>query len=199
MRYFFLILVGLYCAISSASAQSYRFHTGDTLQVSVWQEPKLDRQVVIAPDGSIALPLAGRVTAGGRTASQVEEAIRVKLANKYQGELDVTVSFLSKRKADASVGEPEPVEIAIFVMGEVQKPGQFTIKERTTLLQALALGGGLSPFAAQRRIQVHRKVNGQDEVHEFDYRAFERGQDATGNIVLRPGDVVVVPERGLFE
>ena len=84
-------------------------------------------------------------------------------------------------------------------MGEVQKPGQFVIKTRTTLLQALALGGGLSPFAAQRRIQVHRKIKGIDEVYQFDYRAFEQGQDVAGNIVLRAGDVIVVPERGLFE
>jgi polysaccharide export outer membrane protein len=67
------------------------------------------------------------------------------------------------------------------------------------MLQAIALGGGLSPFAAERRIQVHRKVGGRDQIHVFDFEAFKHGVNPAGNIVLRPGDVVVVPERGLFE
>jgi polysaccharide export outer membrane protein len=201
MRYVLVILAMLLGLVSSAVAQSYRFQSGDLLQVSVWQEPKLDRQVVVAPDGSIALPLAGRIVAGGRTSTQVEESIRTRLSSKYQGDIDVTVSFVRHEPKERVAAPPpeERVDPTIYVMGEVQKPGQFVIKTRTTVLQALALGGGLSPFAAQRRIQVHRKVDGVDTVFDFDYRAFERGQDVDGNIVLRPGDVVVVPERGLFE
>jgi polysaccharide biosynthesis/export protein len=84
-------------------------------------------------------------------------------------------------------------------MGEVAGPGEFPVRKPTTVLQAIALGGGLSPFAAERRIQVHRKTGGHDEIHTFDFRAFRLGLNPTGNIVLRPGDVVVVPERGLFE
>ena len=189
----FLILL---CTMIASSAQAaYRLQPGDTIQVSVWQEPKLDRQLVVAPDGTVAMPLVGHVTAGGQSAQQVEKAIKAKLQTQYQSDLDVTVSLVAQPKEE----EADKVDPTIFVMGEVNKPGEFVIKKRITLLQALAMGGGLSAFAAQRRIQVHRKVDGDDTIFEFDYRAFEHGKDVAGNIALRPGDVIVVPERGLFE
>jgi len=189
----FLILL---CAVISSSAQAaYRLQPGDTIQVSVWQEPKLDRQLVVSPDGSVAMPLVGHVSAGGRSAQQVEKAIKAKLQTQYQSDLDVTVSLVAQPPEE----EADKIDPTIFVMGEVNKPGEFVIKKRITLLQALAMGGGLSAFAAQRRIQVHRKVDGEDTIFQFDYRAFEHGRDVAGNIALRPGDVIVVPERGLFE
>ena len=189
-------LLILMCTMIASSAQAaYRLQPGDTIQVSVWQEPKLDRQLVIAPDGSVAMPLVGHVSAGGRSAQQLEKAIKAKLQTQYQSDLDVTVSLVAQPPED----EDEKIDPTIFVMGEVNKPGEFAIKKRITLLQALAMGGGLSAFAAQRRIQVHRKVDGEDTIFQFDYRAFEHGRDVAGNIALRPGDVIVVPERGLFE
>jgi polysaccharide export outer membrane protein len=191
----FLILL---CVSLAGSAQAaYRLQPGDTIQVSVWQEPKLDRQLVVAPDGTVAMPLVGHVSAGGRSAQQVEKTIKAKLQTQYQSDLDVTVSLVAQ--PPEKVEEDEKIDPTIFVMGEVNKPGEFAIKKRITLLQALAMGGGLSAFAAQRRIQVHRKVDGEDTIFQFDYRAFEHGQDVAGNIALRPGDVIVVPERGLFE
>ena len=190
----FLILL---CTMIASSAQAaYRLQPGDTIQVSVWQEPKLDRQLVVAPDGTVAMPLVGHVSAGGKSAQQVEKAIKARLQTQYQSDLDVTVSLVAQPPEKE---EDEKVDPTIFVMGEVNKPGEFVIKKRVTLLQALAMGGGLSAFAAQRRIQVHRKVDGDDTIFEFDYRAFEHGKDVAGNITLRPGDVIVVPERGLFE
>jgi len=150
---------------------------------------------VVAPDGSIALPLAGRVQAGGQGASEVEQAIKARLAGQYEDELDVTVTFLARPPMEVIA----PVLPAIYVMGEVTNPGEFPVQTPTTVLQAIALGGGLSPFAAERRIQVHRKIAGRDEIHVFDFRAFKHGLNPTGNIVLKSGDVVVVPERGLFE
>lgn len=187
------ILVGW--ATQGTAQAHYRFQPGDTLQISVWQEPRLDRQVVVAPDGSIALPLAGRVQAGGQGASEVEQAIKARLAGQYEDDLDVTVTFIARPEMQAIA----PVLPTIYVMGEVTSPGEFPIQKPTTVLQAIALGGGLSPFAAEGRIQVHRKIAGQDQIHVFDFRALKYGVNPTGNIALKPGDVVVVPERGLFE
>ncbi|MEO9876462.1 MAG: polysaccharide biosynthesis/export family protein [Anderseniella sp.] len=195
MRVITAFLILLCAAISSSAQAAYRLQPGDTIQVSVWQEPKLDRQLVVAPDGSVAMPLVGHVSAGGRSAQQVEKAIKAKLQTQYQSDLDVTVSLVAQPPEE----EADKIDPTIFVMGEVNKPGEFVIKKRITLLQALAMGGGLSAFAAQRRIQVHRKVDGEDTIFQFDYRAFEHGRDVAGNIALRPGDVIVVPERGLFE
>jgi len=184
------ILVG-WATQSSVLAQ-YLLQPGDIIQISVWQEPRLDRQIVVAPDGSIALPLAGRIQAGGRTAAQVEQAISASLAPQYADPPDVTVHLVAQPGAEAVVP-------AIYVMGEVISPGEFPILKPTTVVQALALSGGLSPFAAERRVQVHRKRGGQDQIHVFDFLAFKAGLNPTGNIALMAGDVVVVPERGLFE
>jgi polysaccharide biosynthesis/export protein len=193
MRNFLLALAMLAaCAMHGPAAAQYLFQPGDTVAISVWQEPRLDQQVIVAPDGSIALPLAGRIQAGGRPASQVEGAIRTQLAPHYADDLDITVHLVARTPA------PEIVP-TIYVTGEVARPGEFPAEKPTTVLQAIALGGGLSPFAAERRIQVHRKAGGHDEIHVFDFKAFRHGLNPTGNIVLRPGDVVVVPERGLFE
>lgn len=184
------VLVGW--AMQGPVMAQYLLQPGDVVQISVWQEPRLDQQVAVAPDGSIALPLAGRIQAGGRSASAVQQAIASQLAPHYADELDVTVHLMGRPQA-------EEVQPTIYVMGEVAGPGEFPVRKPTSLLQAIALGGGLSPFAAERRIQVHRKQGGQDEIHLFDFRAFKHGVNPAGNIMLRPGDVVVVPERGLFE
>ena len=196
MRYLLIILTVMTCwPLQAGMAATYRFQPGDTIQISVWQDSKLDRQVVVAPDGTIALPLAGRIEAGGRSAGQVEKAIKARLSSQFKGQLDVTVNLSSLKQ----VPPGEQIDRLIFIMGEVNKPGEIVIKTRTTLLQALALGGGLSPFAADRRIQVHRKINGQDVIYKFDLRKFESGNNPEGNINLRPGDVVIVPERWFFE
>ena len=187
------ILIGW--AAQGPALAHYVLRAGDTIQISVWQEPRLDRQITIAPDGSIALPLAGRIQAGGRTAAQVQEAIIANLAPHYTDAVDVTVHLLAQPPAEVAA----PVIPAIYVMGEVTRPGEFPILKQTTVLQAIALGGGLSPFAAEARIQVHRKAGGHDQIHVFDFRAFKYGLNPTGNIVLQAGDVVVVPERELFE
>ena len=189
MRYILSALMVCW-TFQAAVAASYHFRPGDTLQISVWQDSKLDRQVVVAPDGSIAMPLAGRIRAGGRSATQVEQTIKARLVEQYKGQIDVTVNLTQRN---------DQYDTTIYVMGEVNRPGEFTIKTRTTVLQALALGGGLSPFAADRRIQVHRKIKGHDVVYNFDLHKLEKGDNSTGNIDLRAGDVVIVPERGLFE
>ena len=201
MRYLLLVLTILAsCVIESSLAATYRFRTGDVIQISVWQEPKLDRQVVVAPDGAISLPLVGRIEAGGRSSDQIAQVIKSRLAKNYQGELDVSVAFVAKPPpVDVNNPTADPVVPSIYVMGEVKQPGQFAIRTRTTVLQALGLSGGLSPFAADQRITVHRKVKGADIVHDFNYDEFMAGTDVSGNIYLRSGDVIVVPERGLFE
>ena len=195
MRFILLVLAIFIGILSPAYAGAYRFQPGDTVQISVWQEPKLDREVVVGPDGRITVPLVGRVMAGRRTASQVEQSIKARLADKYRGDLDITVTFLTSPETS----EANAIEPSIYMMGEVQKPGEIIVKKPTTLVQALALGGGLSPFAADRRIQVRRKVGGEEIVYNFNYRDFEDGDDSSGNIALKDGDIVIVPERGLFE
>jgi polysaccharide biosynthesis/export protein len=191
-------------ASGAANADPYRLRPGDTLEVTVWQEPKLNKQVVVAPDGRIAFPLVGHLRAGGTTVEAVEAAIRAGLSKQYTTEIDVTVALQSIKEypPEPILPEPPPEPIVypnIYVTGEVQKPGRYEIKESTNVLQAIAISGGFSPFAAEKRIKIRRKVSGRERLYEFDYEAFTSGEDLSGNIRLHGGDVIIVPERGLFE
>jgi len=186
------------CSSVLAASGPYRFRPGDQLDIFVWQEPKLNRQVIVAPDGMIAVPLAGQVRAGGRTAQMVETSLKERLSKQYTTELDITVSLVTQKKVEPKPEEPE-IDPLIYVTGEVNKPGAFPVKTPTTVLQAIALSGGLSPFAAKKRIVVRRKTSGYDQTYTFNYVEAEKGQEIEGNIILKPGDVVVVPERGIFE
>jgi polysaccharide export outer membrane protein len=169
-------------------------HPGDTIQISVWQDPKLNRQLVIGPDGMISFPLAGHIRAGGLTPQALEQLLRRRLQKNYTGRLDVTVSLAAVSPEQQLESKPR-----IYITGQVLKPGAYIITSNTTVVQALALAGGLGAFAAARRIQIHRQVRGTDSTYLFDYRAYEDGTDAQYNITLRPGDTIIVPQRGLFE
>lgn len=199
MRLILALLVGLALAVAGAAyADTYKLRPGDVLDVNVFQDPKLNRQIVVAPDGQVAFPLAGRFRAGGLTTSAVEAALKARLQKQFTSELDVTVSFIQSEKRELK--EAKDAEWTVYVTGEVGKPGAFIVPKRApTIMQAIALAGGLGPFASERRIQVIRKVKGEDLVFPFNYRDYTRGLDMGGNITLRNGDVVVVPERGLFQ
>jgi polysaccharide export outer membrane protein len=199
MRVLLMLLVGMWLAVAdTAHAQSYRLRPGDVLDVTVWQDPKLNRQIVVGPDGFVSFPLAGRFKAGGQTTAAVEDALKARLQKQFTTELDVTVSFVQSEKRELK--EAKDAEYTVYVTGEVAKPGAFVVPKRPpTVLQAIALSGGLGPFAAAKRIHVIRKGSGGERVFPFNYRLYEKGRDLEGNITLRNGDVVVVPERGLFE
>lgn len=190
-----LAIVLFVCAGSTlAFAQSEPLQAGDTLQISVWQDPKLDRQVVIGPDGMISFPLAGHIKAEGITAQALENLLRARLQKNYTGKLDITVSL-----AKANPVEESASRARVYISGEVLKPGSYPLKPPITIAQAIALAGGLSPFAAARRIQIHRNAGGTENVLVFDYKAFQSGTQPTENFALRSGDIIIVPERGLLE
>lgn len=188
-----LFIMGL--CITHASAQTLR--TGDSLSITVLQDPKLDRTVLVDQNGEIALPLAGHVRARGLTPQAVENIIKSRIKDNFkEGRVDVTVALAGNAPKEAPEDDLKP---RVFLTGEVAKPGSYVVRQRTTLMQAIALAGGLSPFAAKARIQVRRRVAGGEEVFPFNYRAYEGGGDIEGNIYLRTGDVILVPERGLLE
>ena len=192
---FLLALLFVAGLTTGALAQSIK--PGDTLSISVLQDPKLDRNVVVDPSGEIAFPLAGHIRARGLTPQALENILKAKLKNNYKDEnLDVTVAVASAPK---EIPE-EDLKPKIFVTGEVIRPGSYVVRQPTTLMQAIALSGGIGPFAAKNRIQVRRRGPGGDEtIFMFNYKAYEAGADLEGNIRLRAGDVILVPERGLFD
>lgn len=189
-----LIILLTLCVSASAAWAQATLKPGDTLSISVLQDPKLDRQVIVDAGGQIAFPLAGHIRAEGLSAQSLENVLKSRLQKNYKDEaLDVTVAL-------ANLTSPEDdLKPKVFVTGEVLRPGPYVVRQRTTLMQAISLAGGLGPFAAKRRVQVRRQTASGETIFMFDYRAYEAGQDLEGNISLRAGDVILVPERGLFE
>src|SRR5258705_4267192 len=194
MRFLFVLLC-LAVWIPPAGAQTLK--PGDTLSITVLQDPKLDRNVTIDPSGEIAFPLAGHIRARGLTPLALENILKSKLKNSYKDEnLDITVAVLSAPK---EIPE-EDLKPKIFITGEVIRPGSYVVRQPTTLMQAIALAGGIGPFAAKNRIQVRRRAGGGDEtIFMFHYQAYEARADLEGNIRLRGAEVIMVPERGLFD
>lgn len=196
---FVIVVFSLLMSVSWASAQTLK--PGDNLSISVLQDPKLDRTVVIEPTGQISFPLAGHFRAAGLTPQALENILKSKLKSNYKDDnLDVTVALapgIASVKPDVPEDDLKP---KIFITGEVVRPGSYVVRLPTTLMQAIALAGGVGPYAAKRRIQVRRREAGGDEtIFMFNYKAYEAGFDLEGNIVLRPGDVIMVPERGLLD
>ena len=187
-----------------AAAQDFRIQRGDQLQVEVLEDPSLNRSVLVLPDGSIDFPLAGTVPAAGRTVEELRGALASALAQNFAAPPTVFVSV--GQLAPPPDQPPAPPEtdaptIDVFVTGEVAAPGRKVVPPGTTVLQILAEAGGLSRFAAESRIQLRRTDPGTGAVttYLYDYDATGRRPSIRGGTPLAPGDVVVVPERRLFE
>jgi polysaccharide export outer membrane protein len=195
MRSFLLAALLTLLAAPFALAQSsgYLIQPGDQLSITVLEDETLNRELLVLPDGRISVPLAGSIEAAGRTVEQVESTIADRLAANFAVRPSVFVSV-------AAVTE-EGLTFPIYVVGQVAEPGVREIESGTTLLQALSLAGGLDRFAATKRIQLRRAdpSTGQERLYIFNYAAVERGGAIQSMITLREGDVIVVPERRLFE
>jgi polysaccharide export outer membrane protein len=200
-RLFALTLIALMPFTGSAWAQGqpYLLRPGDTIEISILEDPSLNRTVLVRPDGRVALPLAGTVVAGGRSPEEVRDAIRRALSREFVQPPSVTVSVVGLGQDDPLVDE-EAEPGRIYVLGQVARPGVFDVLLPIDALRALAIAGGPGAFAASDRIQIRRRTqDGGETVMLFDYEALERGAIPTANIRLQTDDVIVVPERRLFE
>ena len=166
--------------ISQPDQERYLLGPEDVIEVSVWKEPDMTKQLVVQPDGKIYYPLVGEIRAAGKTVKQLQEEISKRL-EKFVTDASVTVILLKTQN------------YKFYVTGKVNKPGDFLAGRPTTVLQAIAMAGGLTPFASPTKIIIVRKAAGQDEIYNFDYKDVSRGQLLYQNITLHPGDTVVVP------
>jgi polysaccharide export outer membrane protein len=179
--------------LALAQASGYRIQPGDQLAITVLEDDTLNRTTLVLPDGRISVPLAGSVQAAGRTVDSIESIIADRLASNFAVRPSVFVSVTSV----SELVETFP----IYVIGQVGDPGIREVEPGTTLLQAIALAGGLDRFAAAKRIQLRRSdpSTGQERLYLFNFKAVERGGAIQSMITMREGDVIVVPERRLFE
>ena len=159
---------------------AYHIRPGDMLQISVWKEDYLQRDVLVRPDGGISFPLAGDVIAADRTVIQIRDALAGQLS-RYIPDPVVTVAVKEIRGN------------MIYVLGQVQKPGPFVMNPRVDILQALAMAGGATPFAALNDIKILRRNSDGQEAIDFRYSDVIRGRRLEQNILLQGGDIIVVP------
>ncbi|WP_395543680.1 polysaccharide biosynthesis/export family protein [Neotabrizicola sp. sgz301269] len=186
-----------------AQDAGYALRAGDVIKIEVLEDPSLSRSTLVLPNGSINFPEAGTLKAGGRTPDQLAAALASALAPSFASPPTVYVSVdrVAEPKVSSGGVAAAPAGMDVYVMGEVAAPGLKTVKPDTNLLQFLAQAGALSKFAATKRIELHRKDgSGGETVYLFDLNSVGGGPGRiSGMTQLGAGDVVVVPQRKLFE
>lgn len=177
----------------------YQLQPGDVVEITVIEDPSLDRRLLVGPDGRISMPLAGSIAAGDRTLDQVQASIRSRLASNFVRPPTVTASLVAL--APEELDEDSDL-FSVYVLGEVPRPGRYDYEsdKPISVLQALALAGGAGIFADRDGIQVRNiDQDGNETIRIFDYAAVEDGLAARLAMTLTDGTVIVVPERGLFD
>jgi len=167
-------------ALSATNDPGYLIGPDDTLQISVWKEPELSGSVPVRPDGKISIPLVDDVQAAGLTAVQLAEQIADKLKKFVTSpHVTVIVTAINSRR--------------VYVLGEVNHPGGFTLLPDMNVLQVISDAGGLTQFAHAEKVYVLRTEGGKQIKYPFNYSKVLKGENPEQNIVLKTGDTVVVP------
>jgi len=191
--------------VGSEAQGGYQVRPGDTLSIEVLEDPGLNRGVLVLPDGTISFPLVGTVSAQGRTVAELQTILAGGLASNFAVPPNVFVSVSTLAEQPRPRGGPvrpkTPVMIDTYITGEVAKPGRIEVKPGTTILQLLSEAGGITKFAAHRRIELRRTdhLTGHVTKYLYSYTGRANGPRISGSTILSPGDVVVVPQRRLFE
>jgi polysaccharide export outer membrane protein len=183
-----LLLAGMLAAPLTAVAEdsplfvpsTYQLAPEDVVEIAVWKEEGLQKQLLVKPDGSISFPLIGDIQASGKTTEQIKTEVTDRLKTYIPNPV-VTVSVL------------KIVGYKVYVLGRVNRPGEIVAGRYVTVLQALSMAGGLTPFAEEDNIKVIRRTNGKETVFPFHYARIRKGNDLDLNIVLKSGDIVLVP------
>jgi polysaccharide export outer membrane protein len=159
---------------------AYTIGAGDILSISVWKNADLTRVIQVLPDGMISFPLIGEIKVAGTTVAQLKKNLQDKLTPFVPDpEISVEVQRVNS--------------MIVYVIGRINRPGHFELVGNMNVLQALAMAGGLTPFAKRDEIKVLRKEMDKTVEYVFDYDAVTMDENHAQNILLRRGDVVVVP------
>jgi polysaccharide export outer membrane protein len=186
MRSVELLLVYLVtCAVAfaadpSAIPDGYKLQPGDVLQVVVWKETDLQSEVLIRPDGGISFALAGDMQAAGRTTDE----LRAELETRVRKLVPDAVVTVSVKAANGN---------RVFVIGKVNRPGDFALNRPIDVMQAISLAGGVTPFASADRIRVLHREGVKQSSTRFRYSQVAKGRNLEQNVLLHSGDTVIVP------
>lgn len=172
-------------AQNAAAVGTYTLQPGDQLDISIWGEDNMRRQVLVLPNGTISYALAGHINVAGMTPEQAEAEIKRRLVEgNYYIDPPLTLSVVEARQE-------------LYVIGRVRTPGAIVAPRRLDVVQTLALAGGLDDFADKNGIMVIRRDGTRQQTFKVNYADVVTGRDLSTNILLQPGDVIVVPEGGL--
>ncbi len=167
-------------SIAQEETPDYLIGPKDILNIHVWQEPELTRDVTVTPDGRITFPLIGKIMAQGKTVTELKEIITKKLKN-----------FITVPEVTVIVNES--LSRTVYIIGTVNEPGPYPLSPNMTVLQALSVAGGFTEWADTKNIQIVRR-DGKKEVQlRFNYKKFISGKNLEQNILLKPNDTIVVP------
>ncbi len=165
---------------TKSNDDTYIIGPSDIIEIQVWKEPELSRVVPVRPDGMITVPLINDVKAAGLTPLELKKNIEEKIKDFVEApEVSVLVRENSSQR--------------IYVIGKVQRPGEYRLTKDLTVLQALSLVGGLSEWADSDDIVILRRVGGKEERIPFDYKKVISGRKVEQNIYLQPNDTIIVP------
>ena len=163
----------------AAEQPEYVVGEGDVLHINVWKETEISQTVVVRPDGNISLPLVNEVAVAGLSPRQIQQLLTEKLR-----------SILTNPRVTVSVAEVRSK--MVYITGEVGKPGAYSVASPLNVLQLIARAGGLNEFANRKNIYILRGSDKKNRLH-FNYKEVVKGKNSQQNIVLQPGDTVVVP------
>jgi polysaccharide export outer membrane protein len=168
-------------AAAISPGKDFMIGVEDVLSVNVWREPELSlKEVVVRPDGKISLPLVSDILASGLTTVQLQEKIAEKLKE-----------FISSPVVSVTV--VRIASLSVSIVGEVLKPGSYPLVAPMTVLELLARAGGVTQDAKSKKIKILRKEDGKTIQINFNYKEVRDGKNLPSNILLKNGDVVVVP------
>jgi polysaccharide biosynthesis/export protein len=165
---------------AAKAVEPYRIGSDDELEIIVWTQPQLSGKVIVASDGTIAMPLIGRVPAAGLTPDQLKADLEKRYARYVHG-------------ANATVRVSDPASHVFYVLGSVNKPGAYKLHSGEVLSQALAEAGGLGEFADPSKIRIMRHKESETVVLTVNYNVVRSGGDVTADVPVEPGDTVSVP------
>jgi len=152
----------------------------DIIEVNIWKEPDLSRTVLVRPDGKISLPLVGDIKAMGITPTQLAQAIEKKLSEYIESPV---VSVIL-----TGINNPK-----IYILGRVNKPGMYPLRDRITLLQAIALAGGFAEWAKKSKVIILRQTGDKDQRLVINIDKIIKGKKGIHDIILQRGDRIIVP------
>ena len=177
----FLVLpIMNFLPVEDCRAGDYVIAPADVLEISIWGEEELARQLVVRPDGKVSFPLVGDMAVAGKTTTEVKALLEKKIR-----------TFIPEASATVIVSQLGSLQY--FVIGKVAKPGMFNVSKTLTVLQALAMAGGLTTFAQEGDISIVRSYGEKTVRLSFDYNEVKQGRNLQQNILLERGDVVLVP------